>query len=553
MALAEATTLHGRAVQAAAGRRPGTTVARRTARAAARSGVLWGYVFGIFVASSAWSYTSIYKTARARAQLAAAFGDNRATIALFGRAPRLDTVGGFTVFKISMTLMIIGSVWALLTSSRLLRGEEDAGRWDLLLSGLTTRRGATAQALAGLGLGAACLWAVTAVITAGSGLSSRVDIAAGPGLFLALALVCPAVMFLAVGAVTSQLAPTRRQAAGYGALVLGVSYCLRMVGDASTSLHWLVWLSPLGWVEQLAPLTGNDPLPLLPVAALTAVLVAVAMHLAGGRDVGASVLPDRSHAPAHLGLLRSALGLSIRLTRGLALSWLTAVAVAGLLFGYVAKGAGETLKGSSIQQTFDKLGATGGGLGAYLGVTFLIVASLIAFAAAGHIGAARTEEAEGRLDHLLVQPLARTRWLAGRLAVALAVVVTCGVAGGLGTWLGVVSQGSGIGAGTLVAAGLNACAPAVFLLGIGLLLFGLWPRVATAGVYAVLAWSLLIELIGGIGALSRWLLDTSVFHHVTTAPAVPVDWAAAGALAGWGVLAGAVGFGGFVRRDLTGA
>ena len=41
----------------AAVRRRGTVVAALTARKAVRSGALWGYVFGIFVVSSAWSYT----------------------------------------------------------------------------------------------------------------------------------------------------------------------------------------------------------------------------------------------------------------------------------------------------------------------------------------------------------------------------------------------------------------------------------------------------------------------------------------------------------------
>ncbi|HXY29025.1 MAG TPA: ABC transporter permease subunit, partial [Acidimicrobiales bacterium] len=221
---------------------PAAVIARRTARAAARSGVLWGCVFGAFTATSAWSYTTIYKTQAERDALAAAFGANKATIALFGPAPELQTVGGFTVFKVSMTSMIIGAIWGVLTATRLLRGEEDAGRWELLLTGRAAARGATAQALVGLGAGAAALWAVTAAIAAVVGLSSRVDIAAGPACYLALALVSTAVVFLAVGALTSQLAPTRRQAAGYAAVVLGVSYGLRMVGDAGIGLHWLTWL-----------------------------------------------------------------------------------------------------------------------------------------------------------------------------------------------------------------------------------------------------------------------------------------------------------------------
>ena len=44
------------------GRSPGTVIAGLTTRKAVRSGVLWGYIFGIVVASSALSYVSIYKT-----------------------------------------------------------------------------------------------------------------------------------------------------------------------------------------------------------------------------------------------------------------------------------------------------------------------------------------------------------------------------------------------------------------------------------------------------------------------------------------------------------
>ena len=181
-------------------RSPRTVVVGLTARRAIRSGVIWGYIFGIAVASSAISYTTIYKTQAQRNALATAYGSNKATSALFGPAPDLQTVAGFTVFKISMTLMVLGAVWGLLTSTRLLRGEEESGRWELLLTGQTTRQGAAVQALVGLGSGVLVLWALAAVITILVGLDSKVDIAVGPSLYFALAIVAPAVMFLAVGA-----------------------------------------------------------------------------------------------------------------------------------------------------------------------------------------------------------------------------------------------------------------------------------------------------------------------------------------------------------------
>ena len=86
-----------------------TVVLRTTTRRAIRSGVLWGYIIGIVVASSAISYTRIYSTQAERDALAKAFGSNNATAALFGPAPVLQTVAGFTVFKSLMTVMVLGA------------------------------------------------------------------------------------------------------------------------------------------------------------------------------------------------------------------------------------------------------------------------------------------------------------------------------------------------------------------------------------------------------------------------------------------------------------
>ena len=217
-----------------------------TARKAVRSGALWGYVFGVVVASSAISYTRIYKTQADRDHLAAAFGSNKASAALFGPARQLETVAGFTAFKSLMTLMLLGAIWGLLTSTRLMRGEEDAGRWELFLAGQTTRRGAATQAIGGLAIGVAMLWLVTAVITVLTGQYSTVDIAAGPMLYFSVVQVATPVMFLAVGALTSQVAPTRRRAATYAGWFLGLCYAVRMIADAGIGLHWLVWVSPWG-------------------------------------------------------------------------------------------------------------------------------------------------------------------------------------------------------------------------------------------------------------------------------------------------------------------
>jgi len=524
----------------------------RTARKSVRSGAIWGSIFGVIVASSAVSYTRIYTTQADRDALAKAFGSNHASAALFGPAPQLQTVAGFTVFKSFMTIMVLGALWGLLTSTRMLRGEEDAGRWELLLTGHTTQRRAALHALGALAMAAGALWLVTAVITVLVGRSSQVGFGAGPSLYFALAQAATAVMFLAVGALTSQLAATRRQAATLAGWVLGASYILRMVADAGVGLHGLIWLTPLGWVQELQPLTDPRPAAFFPIVVFTLAVSALAVHLAGLRDVGASTLPDRTHATPRLHLLSGHVGLSIRLVRPVVIAWVVALATTGVVLGLIAKQAGGTIAGSSVQEVFTRLGASGTGAEAFLGVSFLIVAVLTSFMAAGQVTAARTEEAEGRLEPLVVAPVSRVSWIGGRVVVGVVVVALGGVVAGLCTWLGTETQNTGVGIGTLLEAGVNVVPPALCLLGLGVLALGVWPRGTSYVVYGILGWSLLIEIVGGFGSGRRWLLDTSLFHQMAAAPAVDPNWtvnAVLLAIGGAGVL---VGLWWFRRRDLQG-
>ncbi len=533
-------------------RSPGTVVRSSTAHKAVRSGALWGYVFGAVVASSAISYTRIYKTQAERDHLAAVFGANRASAALFGPALQLQTVAGFTVFKSFMTLMVIGAVWGLLTSTRLLRGEEDAGRWELFLAGQTTRRRAAAQALGGLAAGAATLWLITAIISVLTGQYSSVGIAPGP-CSTSPSLKSPprSCSWLSVPSPASWLPP----GGGLPLTPAGSSASLMPSGwspTAASGAGWLIWASPLGWVEQLRPLTSPQPLALLPIAVFSALAGTFAVRLAAARDAGAGLVPDRAHAKPRTGLLFGQLGLTIRLVRPAAAGWAFALAVTGLVLGLIAKAAGGTISGSSVQTVFSRLGAPGTGAAAFLGVSFLIVAVLVAFTAAGQVTAARGEEAEGRLDHLLVRPVARSSWLGGRAFTAVVVIVVCSLLAGFTTWLGATAEDAGVNLGTLVNAGLNVAAPALCLWGIGTLCFGWWPRATSYSVYGALAWSLLVELLGGIGADSRWLLDASLFHQMAAAPAVAPDWTTNGIMIAIGALCGLLGALTLKLRDIQG-
>ncbi|MBV8461845.1 MAG: hypothetical protein JO368_01020 [Acidimicrobiales bacterium] len=520
---------------------------RISARGAARSGALWGYLIAAVVASSAWTYGGFYKTAAQRARLEDAYGQNHALAALFGPF-RLDSVGQFTLFKTFVVVVVLASLWGLLTTTRWLRGEEEAGRFALLVAGPTTVSRTTLLSVLGTATGVLAIFAVTAAAWALVGSAARVHVGAGAAVFFALVPTSCASMFAAVGALTSQLAATRRQAAGLAGLVLGLSYAIRLVADSSRDLTWLRWLSPIGWTEQLHPLGAASALPFLPIVGLTLGCVAGSVLLAGHRDVGAGILPD--HSSVRRRFAGGSLGLAARLTIPTGALWCLGVVAGGLLFGFVAQGSTTSLSGS-VLHVLSRLGASGGPVRAYLGVAFLMTAFVVALLAASLAQGLRREEGDGHLVHLLTRPLSRSRWYCERLVVAVGLLTVAGALAGLATWIGGSGHG-GAPLGTLLAAGLNVVPPAACVLGVGALAFGVWPRATGAVAYGVLTWSLLVEVVAGVGPVNHWLLDTSLFHQMSAAPSVPPDLTVVVVLVSIAVASGSAGLVAFRRRDLVG-
>jgi ABC-2 type transport system permease protein len=163
--------------------------------------------------------------------------ENPAIRTLFGRPVALDDPGGFTVWRTGTVLAVLVGTWAVLTATRLTRGEEEAGRWDLLLSGRLWLRFLVASSL-----GVVLL--ATAVVGAAVTL----------GLLLAGTETTGAVLFgvlvggtgmvgAGLGVIAAQLLPERRAASGLGVAVLLAGLLVRMVADGVPALGWAQWLT----------------------------------------------------------------------------------------------------------------------------------------------------------------------------------------------------------------------------------------------------------------------------------------------------------------------
>jgi ABC-2 type transport system permease protein len=282
------------------------------------------------------------------------------------------------------------------------------------------------------------------------------------------------------------------------------------------------------------------------------VLAGVAAALAGARDTGTGILAAGGGRAARTTGLASAMGLAARLAQGPALAWATGMAVTGMLVGLVARTAADAMADATGgTDVLAGLGIEEAGTRAYVAVSFLFITVALAVAAAGQVAATREEEASGRADMMMVRPVSRPTWLAGRVVVSLALLALAASAACLGTLVAGRAGGLGLATSDVVIAATNTLPAAVFVLGLGTLLHGVLPRLAATVTYALVAVSFLLEVVGSTVGVPGWVLGLSVLHHVAPAPAVSPDWGSAAVIVGIGVLCAGLGMLALERRDLT--
>jgi ABC-2 type transport system permease protein len=484
--------------------------------------VVWALVFGATIASSALTYASTYPTTASRRRLAAVVGVDPGLSVLLGPVRDIGTVGGYTVYKCYVTLTCIGAIWALLATTRLLRGEEDTGRWQLVVAGPLRPSRATLATLVGIAGGVAVLVVGATAFTLLVGTDGRLAFSADETLLYGASLGIAPAVFVGVGALTAQLARTRRVANTLGMTVFAVGVALRMLADSGPSTRWLLWTTPFGWTERMRPFTAPDPRPLVAAAVVTTILVVAGWMLARRRDVGDGVVVATDRAAMRRFGLSSPGAFVVREQLGSIAAWLIGVFVGAVCLGVVAKAVNHALSGASVR-VIRRFGVAGTLVQDYFGIAFLLLAATIALVPAPQLTSAAEDDDEGRLGLLLALPVARRRHFATRVALAFGTATMSAVLAGAGAWIGAASQGIDVGLGTLLGAGLNVVPVAAVVLGIGALMLALIPRAAAPVVYAVVVACLVVDFVASLVTSTHWLERASLFHYMALAPAKPVD------------------------------
>jgi ABC-2 type transport system permease protein len=509
--------------------------------------VSFALLFAGASAAQVIGYRTTYPTRADRVAFAHGFGNNAAVRLFYGVPHDLLTVGGYAGWRVGGFMSIFASVWGVLGAVRALRTEEESGRQELILAAPISRERVLAAALGAIGIGALVLW----LSALGGLVATRLPL--GGSAFLALAVVSPVPLFVGVGALASQIAPSRRLATALSLSVLGIAFVLRVIADTATGLGWLRWATPLGWVEELRPFAGPNPLPLLLPLASGVLLVGLAVSIAIRRDLGSGLLVPRERSEPRLGLLSSPAAQAFRSELGLLVAWIVGVGAFALIMGIISDSFSSGLS-AKLRHGLGKLaGTTAITPTSMLGIYFLFFVLVISLFASSQIVAARHEESEQRLETMLALPISRRRWLAGRLVLAAGGACALALTAGTLAWIGAASQGADVSLPRMLEAGVNCLPASLLFLGAAALGFAAVPRATPVIGYGLVVAAFLWQLLGALVDAPAWTLDLSPFHHVALVPTDAFRPIAATAMLLTAVVAALGAIAVFERRDLTGA
>ncbi|MPY79922.1 MAG: ABC transporter permease [Actinophytocola sp.] len=419
----------------------------------------WLAVIGVLPAGVVNAYEQLYPNEAMRAPLTSTVGGNPALAVLIGPAFDLSTPGGFTAWRVLGFLGVITALMVVFTVTRHTRAEEETARHELLASGVVGRYAPlTAAVLVAGGAATVAGLLATAVLLA-AGLTTAGALAFGA------AVAGVGWVFTGVAAVAAQLVAFGRTSNGIATGVLGASYLLRGLGDASDEASWLSWLSPIGWAQQLRPFAGERWWVLaLPLAATVGTLAAGYLLL-GRRDAGAGILPERIGRAHATPSLRSPFALAWRLHRGSLVGWTVGVALAGAAFGAVALGIGDLIGDNpTMRAMVARMGGSELIIDAFLAQIAGIFGMVAAFYGVQATLRARGEEVVTRLEPLLATAVTRWRFVLSHLVFALlgtaVVLAVAGLAAGISHGLRAGDVAGNVGA--MLAAALVRL-PAIWL------------------------------------------------------------------------------------------
>ena len=471
---------------------------------------------------------------------------------------QLDTMGGYLTWRQFGSIALMYAVWAVLAATGAARGDEERRLTDLWLASGVSRARWLIGRTGGFLLAAGASIALNLLITAAGAAAAGDALPAGGVILEAVTFLGITVWAFGMGLLVAQLFVTRRAAALAASGVLVVLFLLNSAVRSGVDLGAARWLSPFYYFDRSTPLLAGATFDIPATAVLVilgALFVALATLAFVRRDVGGTLIAGRRRTtrstvrPSRDPLLRMPILAAVDQQRGWIAGWAIGLAVLAYFLVSIAKVLVNALE--SVPGLTKYLSATGvSGYNDFVGVIWfgtalLIIAIFVVVQVNGWVA----DDADGRLELTLAQPVSRTRVVLERIATLLVAVAIIAGLSTLVAYLAATANGVDMPVGRTALAGLLMLPVAFALGGVGQVLAGWRPRVAVAILAVVTVTSYFTQQFAPIFSWPDWTTRTSVFA-LYGVPLSRDDWPGIGILMGIGLAGTAIAVAAMRRRDV---
>ena len=453
----------------------------------------WGLGIGLLMFTVLSAVSSLLATPEARASLVSLAG----SFAWIAEPVKVDTAGGYATWKYGFTILVM-ALWPILAGSRMLRGEEERGSLNVLLSLPRSRTWVALEKLAAMWAALLGMALLIGLLTYAAGRGVNADYGLGGALLFGLNLTLISGVFGSISLFVSQFTQERRTASGITGGLLALFIMVDMIHRVIPDTDWLSRLSPVYYYNLSKPLIqsyGTDPVALLVMAVVSIVLSGAAIWLFARRDVGAPValprwlsLPQRAPRPedalpVNAWSLRSIYARSLARMAVPTFWWTVVIAGFAAWMVFIVEQTEKQLRSlyeSSpiLKELINKVG--GGDIttnASLLSFLFVFLPVLLMAFAVTQAGRWAADEEDGLHELVLATPQPRLKVLLMRFAALTTATVIIGVVTLALTALAAAVSGLALDGGNLIAATLSMIPLGLLIAAVGYLLSG-WLRTA---------------------------------------------------------------------------
>ena len=467
------------------------------------------------------------------------------------------TLGGAVWCKGWMFFSLMFGIGILYLMTRNLRGDEEAGRLELMRANPLGARSPLMASVIFCSLVSVVVGLFTALSFIGvdamvpqflgADAPAAFRMALGGSFAFGASVMAIGLLGVGIAAITNQIAPSDGAANGLGIGLFALFYIIRAAGDYVITDHpglrqGLLWASPIGWGELVDPWGDNKVLPIVLMVVFSAVLVFIGWLVATRRDISASLVDAKSGPANATKITQTVPGLALRTQRASIIVWLVGLVIFGGILGSVVTKMKDLVGG------MDKFaGLTGDSVAVHI---FFMLPLAIGIFAVQSASTLRTEEERGVMESQLAGGVSRVGWALKRLAVTLVAVLVMMlfVAATVGEmWAQAAADPTKV---TMALQTIFAHLPAVLLLtSVPVLGLGLWPRQAAAVSWTVVGamWALAIL---GLTVLPEGVRNLIPFAGGPYYPVEPMNWTKEIVFLAIAVVFVVVGLIGFRRRNV---